>query len=392
MGDGQIPGGCADRSAGLGLLSLPKSDEGWHPSTVPSMCTHCNFARHTRSRPASISYGQGVTAAFIATLVLLVIALAVLGVRERSHRLALRRLGEEASANAERAAEAERVQHEAEATAEREIEATATRTAEMEATRRQEVAAADAVLAEHDAKSAGRIKALEAELAGHDATAAGRIEQLQTQVAGLEAERPQLDAAAAEATARAEVLERELADLQAREAARVTPEPAPDTRPIEQRPPRLADDAGWRLLLARIERQWADVVNAGADERGIVDGSAGAQLAEAVQRDLERLREEVGVETTTRALGPVEYRDPLTILLAVGEAVALLAYHSEHVQVDLRDDAVVVGQDWTGDDDARRRLEQFVTLVTGAGVGASLDVGDGVAQVVLGAGPDAAGS
>jgi hypothetical protein len=140
--------------------------------------------------------------------------------------------------------------------------------------------------------------------------------------------------------------------------------------------------AGWDLLLARVERQWADVVNAGADERGVIDAPHRDQLTEAVRRDLERLREEIGVNATLAASPPVD-GDPLTTLLAVGEAAALLAYHSEHVIVDLGDPAVVSGHDWTGDDNARRRLDRLAATATAAGLNATVKVLDNTAQVML---------
>ncbi len=146
---------------------------------------------------------------------------------------------------------------------------------------------------------------------------------------------------------------------------------------------RTTGAAGWGLLLARVERQWANVVNPAAEERGVMHGPQGVQLAQAVQRDLERLREEVGVNATLAANEPVDEGDPLTTLLGVGEAAALLAHNSEHVIVDLRDPPVVSGQDWSGDDDAHRRLDQLAAAARDAGLNATVEILDGSVQVVL---------
>ena len=143
-------------------------------------------------------------------------------------------------------------------------------------------------------------------------------------------------------------------------------------------------EAGWRLLLARVERQWADLVNAGAAGRGVVDGPRGEQLAEATRRELERLREEVGVETAMTVTGPVDDDHALTTLLVVGEAAALLASRSEHVTVDLGQQTVVTGLDWSGDDEARRRLDQLVATAAAVGRPAAVVPGDGAVRLVLG--------
>jgi hypothetical protein len=149
-------------------------------------------------------------------------------------------------------------------------------------------------------------------------------------------------------------------------------------------------DNGWQLLLARVERHWAGVVNAGADERGVVDGPRSAQLIQAVQRELERLREEVGVETTLAPGAPVEDELALMTLLAVGEAAAVLASCSEAVAVELGAPAVVAAQDWTGDDEDRRRLDEVTAMTGAAGLAASVEVAERVAQIVLGDGPTSA--
>ncbi|MDQ6698509.1 MAG: hypothetical protein M3Z46_13735, partial [Actinomycetota bacterium] len=212
--------------------------------------------------------------------------------------------------------------------------------------------------------------------------ASARIAELESATAA--------DAAARERVAqRTAALEGELEVLRANAVVSITtPDDQKATASGGLRLDRREDaggDLSWRLVLARIERQWADAVNAGPDERGVIDASSSEQLAQAVARDLERLREEVGVQTTLAPARSDGVIDPLTTLLAVGEAVALLAYHSEHVLVDLHDEAVVTGEDWTGDDDAVQALERLVATASAGGVPAAVAVVDHVARVTLGA-------
>jgi hypothetical protein len=120
-------------------------------------------------------------------------------------------------------------------------------------------------------------------------------------------------------------------------------------------PPPPPPSPAWDLLLTRIERQWAESVGAQPDERGVVDGDPPAQLVQAVQRDLERLREEVGVVIEVVGGGAEQDDGPAT-LLSIGEVAAVLAAHAEFVQVELGAHVVVVAEGWDGDDAA---LERF---------------------------------
>lgn len=335
-----------------------------------------------------------MTAAFLSTLALLVVVAIVLVVREVSHRTALGQAREEIATLTERAGEADRLRLDAESAAEQQHEAAAQAaagrlaaervTADREAAGRKQAATAEAQFAALDASSKDRIRQLERRL--RDAETGMQLERVEREaahgrVADLEVELGELRHHRADAE---QVID--LVEMATASGPVAVPAPAPASAPSDA-PPLTSVDAGWRLLLARIERQWADAVNAGPGERGVRDGSRGQQLAEAVHRDLERLREEVGVETVAAQAEPVEYGDPVTTLLAVGEAVALLAYHSEQVQVDLRDPAVVTGQDWTGDDEARGRLREFAALASAAGVPATAEVVEGAARLVIAAPP-----
>jgi len=322
-----------------------------------------------------------VTAALLAALVILLVVVVAFVVRERFHRSAL---------------EAAR-RHVTESTVQAEEDARLRREAEGSMNEHAVLAAsAESRLAELHTTSGGRIEELEKRLRdaeaerlrlGEAVAARSRdAEAASVRMAELQVDFAASGAARAAAAARVTELEREVEVLRSRPATA----PSAGDRAAESSGGRRIDrngDLGWRLLLARVERQWADAVNAGADERGVVDASPADQFAQAVERDLERLREEVGVQTTLTATKPAEDLDPLSTLLAVGEAVALLAYHSENVRVDLRDPAVVAGEDWSGDDDALQKLERLAATASAGGLPATVSLTDGVAQVTLGARP-----
>jgi hypothetical protein len=112
------------------------------------------------------------------------------------------------------------------------------------------------------------------------------------------------------------------------------------------------DDGLWQLLLAHIARRWAAVVGVPPDGRTVVAGPAGAQLAEALTREVERLREEVGVDvdvvtTVAAADGPRLGDDPadrVPVLLAAVELLGVLAASCQQVTVELGDSLVLVGE------------------------------------------------
>jgi hypothetical protein len=136
--------------------------------------------------------------------------------------------------------------------------------------------------------------------------------------------------------------------------------------------------ACWELLIARVERQWAAGVAARPEERGLADRPAD-QLAQAVGRELERLREEVGVHAEGAASDGFD-ADPLVTLLVVGEALAVLAPHAERIRVDLGGEVVVVGEDWTG---PAAGLERVRAAAAATGLLRRLEVADGRVEVSL---------
>jgi hypothetical protein len=117
--------------------------------------------------------------------------------------------------------------------------------------------------------------------------------------------------------------------------------------------------ATWAILLAILARRWAGVVGAPPDDRGVRSGTVSEQLEEALGREGERLREEVGVDVEVRTDGAVEPRDPVTFLLAATDVLGVLAAVCERVTIALDGSVVLTGEGWWGPTDeldlARRR-------------------------------------
>jgi hypothetical protein len=146
-----------------------------------------------------------------------------------------------------------------------------------------------------------------------------------------------------------------------------------------------ASEACWNLLLSRVERQWAAAVGARPEERGVASASRGDQLAEAVRRELERLREEVGIsaEVDVAVVGDVGEIDIVAGLLAVGEALTTIAPMSERVLVELGPQLIVTGDECTA---SSAQLEQLVTMVGEAGLASTLEMSDSRVRVSFGSG------
>jgi hypothetical protein len=117
--------------------------------------------------------------------------------------------------------------------------------------------------------------------------------------------------------------------------------------------------ATWAILLAILARRWAGVVGATPDDRGVRSGTVAEQLEEALGREAERLREEVGVDVEVRTGAAVEPGDPVTFLLAATDVLGVLAAVCERVTIELDGGVVLRGEAWWGPIDeldlARRR-------------------------------------
>lgn len=112
-----------------------------------------------------------------------------------------------------------------------------------------------------------------------------------------------------------------------------------------------APGASWAILLAILARRWAGVVGALPEARGVRSGTVSEQLEEALVREGERLREEVGVDVEVLAPDSVEPADPVTFLLAATDLLGVLASVCEQVTIELDHGLVLTGLGWSGPTD-----------------------------------------
>ena len=156
-------------------------------------------------------------------------------------------------------------------------------------------------------------------------------------------------------------------------------------------------DGIWYLLLGHVARRWAAVVGVPPDGRGVVNGPARAQLTEAVSREVERLREEVGVDLDLLVdpLGPPpagprlgdDPADRVPVLLAAVELLGVLASTCQFVTVQIGEALVLVGEGRLDPDDELATVRDRV-MAAGAAVG-PLDVDDEAERVEVAVRPTA---
>jgi outer membrane murein-binding lipoprotein Lpp len=175
--------------------------------------------------------------------------------------------------------------------------------------------------------------------------ARARAEQLGSQVSALAAERDELHdkhewltAASARTADDAERQRARVDELSVLLDAATSASPSPQAD---------ADAAGlWHLVLSHVTRRWAAVVGVPPGNRHMVAGPRSAQLAQALAREVERLREEVGVDVELTVAGPVEPEDAVPFLLSAVELLGALASSAERVTVELDGRMVLVGDGW----------------------------------------------
>lgn len=142
----------------------------------------------------------------------------------------------------------------------------------------------------------------------------------------------------------------------------------------------------WDLLLAHVTRRWAAVVGVPPDNRSIAEGGPTEQLAQALARETERLREEVGVdvELTNPGATPGGGSDAtarVAVLVAVLELLGVLATSAQRVTVDVGDSLVITGDGWV---DPYGELAAAYDRVAAAGVVLDpLDVGEERVRLVV---------
>jgi FtsZ-binding cell division protein ZapB len=152
-------------------------------------------------------------------------------------------------------------------------------------------------------------------------------------------------------------------DLQARLDAAPAAEPAAAAPAAESSfVVTTTADGVWDLLLAELTRRWpAPVMALAAAARGegaeaaegegepAVEGDAvAAQMAEAFVRELERLREEVGVDAEISVTGSISPSDPVVFLLASLEVLGAVTSTCQRVVVNVDDQLNLVGEDFEG--------------------------------------------
>ena len=115
----------------------------------------------------------------------------------------------------------------------------------------------------------------------------------------------------------------------------------------------------WPLLLADMERRWANTVGVPPSARAMKATEVAGQLAEALDREVERVREEVGVDVSLTLTNEVATGTPVVFLLAATDLLGALVSTCERVTLELDGKLVLLGEVWTelGDeiDVARQR-------------------------------------
>jgi hypothetical protein len=112
-------------------------------------------------------------------------------------------------------------------------------------------------------------------------------------------------------------------------------------------------DGLWQLLLAYVSRRWAGVVGVTPDGRALRARQPDEQLVEALGREIERLREEVGVDvemTANAGAGALaagaDAAERVAVLIATLELLGALATTAQRVAVDVGDTLVLTGDGW----------------------------------------------
>jgi len=249
---------------------------------------------------------------------------------------------------------------------------------QLEAFRREHHA-----LTERCSRAEAAVEAAQAQLASASAERAAERDAAQSQLATLTRERDAARTAAEvqvheigtdldKATSRLAELTSERDDLRSRldRASAAAAAPAAGSSGSS-----AVDDATWDLLLADLTRRWPVPVTVTVASAGETVGEAGTaasavpdQLAEAFVRELERLREEVGVDAEITVVDTFAPARPVVFLLAALDLLGALTSTCQRVVVKLEDQLDMVGQDWEGRRDeldvARSRA-----LAAGADVG-----------------------
>lgn len=108
----------------------------------------------------------------------------------------------------------------------------------------------------------------------------------------------------------------------------------------------------WPLVLADMQRRWANTVGVQPADRAMKATDVPGQLAEALDREVERVREEVGVDVSIVLSGGIATPQPVVYLLAATDLLGAMVSTFERVALEVDDGLVMVGEVWSelGDD------------------------------------------
>jgi len=214
------------------------------------------------------------------------------------------------------------------------------------------------------AQAQAELRALQAQAAAAESAkeqAANERDLLALERDGLAETVQQQDTALADAqkavdAARNEVSAAQAAEAEARESARKAAEGE-------------SDDPGpsWPLVLADMTRRWANTVGIQPGDRAMKATEVHEQLAEALDREVERVREEVGVSVTVTVAGQLSTNQPAVFLLAATDLLGAMVSTCERVSLAIEDGLVITGEVFAelGDDievSRRRAVDAGLTV------------------------------
>jgi hypothetical protein len=220
-------------------------------------------------------------------------------------------------------------------------------------------------LAQRCAQIEAALGATRAELDAAKADLAGAKSDFDAAIADRMQQRAALDAA----TSQVGLLTAERDELRTALDIALKPDPEPDPEPEAPAdagaPSSRVADGCWDLLLADLTRRWPAPLGISADDGG---DDVANQLSDAFIREVERLREEVGVDAEITVTGTIAPADPVVFLLAGLDLLGALTFCCQRVVVKLDGQLDLTGEDWEGEraelDEARARAIAAGATVT----------------------------